>query len=150
MYSPIYMMVKILKSDNRTQSYAHMTFGVLKSMKWRNRLSKFWVYHWFNSQLGQKSSKLHHLGFKFWPKTFTQHFKHIEIWFCKNLKITKNHPHRYFQPYLRLRSCTEASHWSVQGGVEVVLEQEWYHQFAGKPRWSLQQNLHKKSHYANI
>ncbi len=58
-------MVKILKSDNPKASYAHLTMWVLKTMKWRNRLSKFVVYHWVNGQLGQKSSKLYHLGFKF-------------------------------------------------------------------------------------
>ncbi len=47
------MVVKILKSDNPKRSYANLTFEVLKSMKFRIRLSKFVVYHWVNSQLGK-------------------------------------------------------------------------------------------------
>ncbi len=76
--------------DNPKWSYAHLTFGVLKSMKWRNRLSKFVVYHWINGQLGQKSLKLHHLGFKFWSKTFTHWFiTHNNYDFAKISKLTK-------------------------------------------------------------
>ncbi len=65
------MVVKILKLDGPKGSYAHLTIGLLKSMKWRNRLSKFVAYHWVNGQLVQKSSKLHQLGFKFGSKAFT-------------------------------------------------------------------------------
>ncbi len=56
---PLIMVVKTSKSDNSKQSYAQLTFGILTSMKWRNRLSMFGVYHCINCQLGQKSSKLH-------------------------------------------------------------------------------------------
>ncbi len=63
---PFIMVRKVLKLNNANQSYGHLTFGVLKSMKQRNRLSKFGVYHWVNCQFGQKSSKLYHLDFKFW------------------------------------------------------------------------------------
>ncbi len=38
---PFILTVKILKSDNTKGSYAHLTIGVLKSMKWRYRLSNF-------------------------------------------------------------------------------------------------------------
>ncbi len=48
-------MAKFLKSDDPKGSHGHLAIGVLKSMKWRNLLSKFAVYHWVNSQLGQKS-----------------------------------------------------------------------------------------------
>ncbi len=67
---PLIMVIKILKLDNLELSYAYLIFGVLKSMKWRNWLSMFGVYHWVNCLLGHKSSKLHHLHFKFWSKTF--------------------------------------------------------------------------------
>ena len=68
---PFMMIVKILKLYDPKGSYAHLTIGVLKRMKLRNRLSKFAVYHGVNGQLGQKSSKLHYLSFKFWSNTFT-------------------------------------------------------------------------------
>ena len=92
---PFTMVVKILKSDNPKQSYPYLTFGVLKSMKWRNWLSKFGVYHWVNCQLGPKSSKLHNLSFKFWSKTFILHFKHINDYdiakISKSQKVTLTH-----------------------------------------------------------
>ncbi len=119
---PFIMVVKILKSDNPKWSYDHLTFEVLKSMKWRNKLSKFAVYHWVNWILNKKSSKLHQLHFKFWSKTFTVYLKHIKkLWFCKNRKIAKNDPHRYFRPYLHLRSRTEASHFDR---MDHICEQE--------------------------
>ena len=49
------MVFKILRSGIPEQSYAYLTFGVLKSMKLRNWLSKFAVYNWLNCQFGQKS-----------------------------------------------------------------------------------------------
>ncbi len=80
-------------------------------MKWRNWPSKFGVYDCVNCLLRQKSSKLHHLWFNFRSKTFTVYLKHINNYdFAKISKSKKNDPHRYFQPYLHLRSCTEASH----------------------------------------
>ena len=39
-YSPIYNGGINLKLNNPKQSYAHLTFGVLKSLKWRNQLFK--------------------------------------------------------------------------------------------------------------
>ena len=42
---PFIMMVGILKSDNPKWSYDHVTFLILKSVKWRNWLSKFGIYH---------------------------------------------------------------------------------------------------------
>ena len=61
---PFIMIVKILKSYNPKGSYAHLTIGGLKSMKWKNQLSKSAIYHWVNGQLGKKSWKLHHLWSK--------------------------------------------------------------------------------------
>ncbi len=54
-HSSIYNMVKILKSNSLKQNYAHLIFGVLKSMKLRNRLSKVGVCHCVNCQLSRKS-----------------------------------------------------------------------------------------------
>ena len=36
------MVVKVLKPDNPKQSYAHLTFGVLKSMELEKLASKVW------------------------------------------------------------------------------------------------------------
>ena len=40
---PFIMVLKMLKSDNPKWTFAHLTFGALKSIKWRHRLSKFEV-----------------------------------------------------------------------------------------------------------
>ncbi len=66
---------------------------ICKVPKWRNWLSKFEVYHWGNSQLDQKSSKLHHLSFKFLISNFHSTFTtHERLWLCKNPKMAKKHP----------------------------------------------------------
>ena len=75
------MVVKILKSDYAKRSYAHLTFEVLESMKWRNRLLKFGVYNWIICQLGQKSSNLHHFDLQ-----LSQYIKNT-LSFCKTPKL---------------------------------------------------------------
>ena len=107
---PFIMVFRILKSDNPKWSYAHSTIGLLKSMEWRNRLSKFGVNHWVNDQAGQKSSKLHHLFFKFGSKTFSVHSKHTNNYDLAKIWKPKKSSSQVFKPYLHLGSCTEASH----------------------------------------
>ncbi len=77
-YIPLFIMVvKILKSDNHIkQSYAHVTYGVLNNMKWRNRLQSFGFIIKGQLPIGPESSNLHHLGFKFCLKTLTVYLKH--------------------------------------------------------------------------
>ena len=63
---PFIMVVRSLKVDNPISKVMPIDLWVLKGTKWRNQFSKFWVYHRVSWQLlGQKSSKLHCLGFKF-------------------------------------------------------------------------------------
>ncbi len=108
-------MVKILKSDNPKESDAYLTIGVLKSLKWRNQLSKFAIYHWVNGQLGQKSSKLHHLGFKCQSKTFTVYLKDVKNYdFAEISKSNKMTPTGIF------------SHISISGLAQKrLISTEW-------------------------
>ncbi len=114
-----------MKLDNPKGSYAHLTFGVLKSTKWRNRLSKFVVYHWINGHLSQKSLKLHHLGFKFWSKTFTHRFiTHNNYDFVKISKLIKVTPKGIFS-HISIWGLAQkrliSIEWITYGSMKVTL-----------------------------
>ncbi len=72
---------------------------------------KVWGFSLRQLPTGPKIIKIKPFTLQILIKSFTVIFKiHLQLWICKNLNIEKNYPHKYFQPYLHLRSCTEASH----------------------------------------
>ena len=119
---PFLMVVKILILDNPKQRCNHLTFGVLKGMKFRK------LYHRINYQLGQKSSKLHSLGFKCQSKTFIVHLKYINNYDSKNLKIKTNHLHRYFL-FRILHRCISfrynCSNWVILELTQTCSHRHW-------------------------
>ena len=74
------VLVKILKSDNPKRSYAHLTFGVLKSMNWRSQLSKFGVF-WSIVNWARN-----HQNYTIKVSNFDPKLSQSGIWSCKNLK----------------------------------------------------------------
>ena len=106
---PLVMVAKILKSDNPIAKLCPFDFGVVKSMKWRNWLSKFGVYQ----MLDQLSFRLDII--KITPFRWTLLIKFYAFKTCKQL--WKKLPQKYFQLYLHIwvlhrsfGSCTEVSH----------------------------------------
>ncbi len=89
--------------NNPKWVYACLTFGVLKSMKWRNWLLKFGVYQRVNCQLRQKSHKITPPRLQI----LTVHLQHKTIMILQKSQDRKK---KYFQPYLHLGSTRDASH----------------------------------------
>ena len=79
-------MVKILKSDNPKRSYAHLTFGVLKRIKFGFQSLRFTIGSIAN--WARNHYNYFQLSFNFSSKTFTVHIKHINSY--DFLKIEKS------------------------------------------------------------
>ncbi len=128
------MVVEILKSDNPKRSYVHLTFGVLKSIEWRNWLLKFGVYHCVNCQLVQKSSKFHHLGFKFLSKPFTVQLKHKNNYdfakISKSKKITPTHIFSHMSIWGLAQKRLISIEWiTYNNECAVNASSHWHHKF---------------------
>ena len=94
---PFIMVVKMFKLDNPKRSYAHLTFGVLKSKKWRNRLSKLLGLSLGQLPIGPEIISITPFKFQILISNFHTTCKtHKRLWFCKNLKIERKSPPQVF------------------------------------------------------